>query len=292
MAYVTSRALLLHAQKHGYAVGAFNFENMEMAMAIVKAAEAANAPLILQTTPSTVKYASLPLFAAMAKALAEKATVPVALHLDHGSSYELALDAAAAGYSAVMIDGSQQPLEDNIKLTRAVVEAVGGSVPVEAELGTVGGKEDSTVAKSCAYTDPDDAARFVKETGCDSLAVGIGTAHGIYEGEPVLDVDRLSGIREALRAAGCDIPLVLHGASGLSEEAVRSCIERGICKVNFATELRQAFTAGVREYLDADAKVFDPKKYGKTAMEKVVAAVTARIDVCGARDKAKGGELI
>lgn len=285
MSYVSTKEMLNAAQKGGYAVGAFNFENMEMAMAIIAVAEELRAPVILQTTPSTVKYATPEIFAGIAKALAEKATVPVALHLDHGSSYDLAMAAMKAGYSSVMFDGSKESLDDNIALTKAVVVAA-GETPVEAELGTVGGKEDSTVATGTAYTDPDDAVRFVKETGCGSLAVGIGTAHGIYEGVPVLDVERLSAIRAKLIEAGVDIPLVLHGASGLSEEAVKSCVARGICKVNFATELRQAFTKGIVEYLAKDPAVFDPKKYGKTAMAEVKEAVAARILVCGCAGKA------
>ena len=286
MPYVTSKQMLLDAQKGGYAVGAFNFENMEMAMAIVRAAEELRAPVILQTTPSTVKYATLELFSATAKALAEAASVPVALHLDHGSSYALAEGAKLAGYSSVMIDGSKEALEDNILLTKRVVEMAQGAIPVEAELGTVGGKEDSTVATGTAYTDPDDAVRFVSETACDSLAVGIGTAHGVYVGTPVLDVERLSQIRAKLQENGVDIPLVLHGASGLSDEAVQECVRRGICKVNFATELRQAYTEAIRKYVSADLEVFDPKKYGKTAMEAVMETVKYRIRVCGCDGKA------
>ncbi len=286
MAYVTTEKMLRDAQRGGYAIGAFNFENMEMAMAIIAAAEEMRAPVIMQTTPSTVKYASLDLFSAMVRALAEKASVPVALHLDHGSSYELAVNAYGAGYSSVMIDGSKESLEGNIEVTKKVVSVINGKISVEAELGTVGGKEDSTVATGTAYTDPDDAVRFVLESGCDSLAVGIGTAHGIYSGTPVLDTERLSLIREKLIAANCDIPLVLHGASGLSEEAVRECIKKGICKVNFATELRQAYTDGVCKYIESDPSVFDPKKYGKTAMQAVKEAVIARIKVCGCNNKA------
>lgn len=287
MPYVTSQKLLLDAQRGGYAVGAFNIENMEMAMATVAAAEALNAPVILQTTPSTVKYASCALFSANVRAIADRAKVPVALHLDHGSSFELAIDALHAGYSSLMIDGSMLPLEENTALTKRVVtEARYHTVPVEGELGTVGGKEDSTVSAGTAYTDPDDAVVFVRESGCQSLAVGIGTAHGIYSGTPVLDTERLSAIRAALIAAKCDVPLVLHGASGLSDGAVRECIARGICKVNFATELRQAYTAGVREYLASDPAAFDPKKYGKAAMDKVKEAVMYRISVCGCNGKA------
>ena len=181
-----------------------------------------------------------------------------------------------------MIDGSKESLEDNIALTKRVVSlASEKGIPVEAELGTVGGKEDSTFSSGTAYTDPDDALRFVRETGCSSLAVGIGTAHGIYKGTPVLDTGRLSLIKDKLVAAGRDLPLVLHGASGLSEEAIRECIARGIAKVNFATELRQAYTEGVKEYLLSDPDCFDPKKYGRAAMKKVQEAVIRRIEVCG-----------
>ncbi len=282
MAYVTTKELLADAVSHRYAVGAFNCENLEMAMAIVAAGEACRAPLIIQTTPSTVNYASVGLFAAMVRELAENAKIPVALHLDHGSSYELCEAALDAGYSSVMIDGSKESLEDNIALTKRVVSlASEKGIPVEAELGTVGGKEDSTFSSGTAYTDPDDALRFVRETGCSSLAVGIGTAHGIYKGTPVLDTGRLSLIKDKLVSAGRDLPLVLHGASGLSEEAIRECISRGIAKVNFATELRQAYTEGVKEYLLSDPDCFDPKKYGRTAMKKVQEAVIRRIEVCG-----------
>lgn len=282
MAYVTTKELLADAVSHRYAVGAFNCENLEMAMAIVAAGEACRAPLIIQTTPSTVNYASVGLFAAMVRELAENAKIPVALHLDHGSSYDLCEAALDAGYSSVMIDGSKESLEDNIALTKRVVSlASEKGIPVEAELGTVGGKEDSTFSSGTAYTDPDDALRFVRETGCSSLAVGIGTAHGIYKGTPVLDTGRLSLIKDKLVSAGRDLPLVLHGASGLSEEAIRECIARGIAKVNFATELRQAYTEGVKEYLLSDPDCFDPKKYGRAAMKKVQEAVIRRIEVCG-----------
>lgn len=282
MAYVTTKELLADAVSHRYAVGAFNCENLEMAMAIVAAGEACRAPLIIQTTPSTVNYASVGLFAAMVRELAENARIPVALHLDHGSSYELCEAALDAGYSSVMIDGSKESLEDNIALTKRVVSlASEKGIPVEAELGTVGGKEDSTFSSGTAYTDPDDALRFVRETGCSSLAVGIGTAHGVYKGTPVLDTGRLSLIKDKLVSAGRDLPLVLHGASGLSEEAIRECIARGIAKVNFATELRQAYTEGVKEYLLSDPDCFDPKKYGRAAMKKVQEAVIRRIEVCG-----------
>ena len=286
--YVTTREMLLAAQAGKYAIGAFNCENMEMAMAIVAAAEAQRAPVMLQTTPSTVSYAGLDMFYANVRALAERASVPVALHLDHGSSYELAIAAMEAGYSSVMIDGSHESFEDNIAVSRRVVEVASAKdIPVEAELGKVGGKEDDLDGGSGnGYTDPTDAVEFVKATGVSSLAVAIGTAHGVYVGTPVLDVARLAEIRKALEAAGVSIPLVLHGASGLTDESVRECIAQGICKVNFATELRQAYTAGVKEVLAKDPDVYDPKKYGKVAMAKVQALVEDRIKVCGANGKA------
>ena len=286
--YVTTKEMLSAAQAGKYAIGAFNCENMEMAMAIVAAAEAQKAPVMLQTTPSTVSYAGLDMFYANVRALAERASVPVALHLDHGSSYELAIGAMDAGYSSVMIDGSHESFEDNIAVSRRVVEVASAkNIPVEAELGKVGGKEDDLDGGSGnGYTDPADAVEFVKATGVSSLAVAIGTAHGVYVGTPVLDVARLAEIRKALEAAGVSIPLVLHGASGLTDESVRECIAQGICKVNFATELRQAYSAGVKEVLAKDPDVYDPKKYGKVAMAKVQALVEDRIKVCGSNGKA------
>ena len=237
MALVTSRQMLLDAQKGQYAVGAFNVENMEMVMAVIAAAEELHAPVMLQTTPSTVSYAGLDLYLANCRAVAEKASVPVAMHLDHGNSFALAMQALRTGYTSIMIDGSHQVFEENIVLTRRVVEACAPSgIPVEAELGKVGGKEDDLDGGNGGYTDPMEAKEFVERTGVSSLAVAIGTAHGVYKGEPKLDLDRLAEIRKVV-----SIPLVLHGASGLSEEAVVESIKRGICKVNFATERRIAY---------------------------------------------------
>ncbi len=286
MSFVTTSEMLKRAQAGRYAVGAFNFENMEMAMAIVAAAEEVNSPVIMQTTPSTVKYAGLDVFHAIVYTLAQRAKVPVALHLDHGDSIELAAAAFRAGYSSVMIDGSQRPFGENIEITRYIVEEAGrAGIPVEAELGHVGGKEDDMSGGSGGYTDPVDAVEFVKRTSVGSLAVAIGTAHGFYKVTPALDVARLREIRKHLKAAGLDIPLVLHGASGLSEQAVRECVAEGICKVNFATELREAYTIGVRSAI-ADPEVYDPKNYGKVGMAKLKEAVMMRMKVCGCDGKA------
>ena len=282
MAFVTSEEMLRKADGNGYAVGAFNVENMEMVMAVIKACEELNAPAILQTTPSTVKYAGLDMYYANVAAAAKKASVPIALHLDHGNSFELAMQALRVGYTSIMIDGSKLEFEDNIALSKRVADACRPSkIPVEAELGKVGGKEDDTSCDDPGYTDPDDAVRFVNETGVTSLAVAIGTAHGIYKGEPKLDMERLSEIRKVV-----SIPLVLHGASGVPDEAVRECIRRGISKVNFATELRIAFSDGIKEYLKGDPDVFDPKKYCTQGMQKVTELVKTKIRVCGSDGRA------
>ena len=282
MSFVTSEKMLLDAQKGGYAVGAFNVENMEMVMAVIAAAEELRAPLMLQTTPSTVKYAGLDLYLANVKTAAERAGVPVCMHLDHGDSFDLAMRALRVGYSSIMIDGSHSVFEENIAVTKAVADACRPSgIPVEAELGKVGGKEDDLDGGNGGYTDPLEAKEFAERTGVGSLAVAIGTAHGVYKGEPKLDLDRLAEIRKVV-----SIPLVLHGASGLSEEAVAESIKRGICKVNFATELRIAYTDGVKEFLGRNPDAFDPKKYGKAAMEHVKEIVKLRIRMCGCDGKA------
>jgi tagatose 1,6-diphosphate aldolase GatY/KbaY len=282
MPLVTSKELLLHAKENHYAVGAFNVENMEMVQAVIAAAEELRSPVILQTTPGTLKYAPAELYYANVAAVAKAAKVPVAVHLDHGSSFELALRAFRAGYTSIMIDGSQKTFEENIALTKAVVEAChAGGVPVEAELGKVGGKEDDLDGgEGNGYTVPEEAAEFVARTGVDFLAVAIGTAHGVYKGIPKLDVERVSRIAQLV-----DIPLVLHGTSGVPDETVRECIARGMCKVNYATDLRIAFTEGVKEYLLKDPKAYDPKKYGAAGRERVKQYVLQKIKVCGSNAK-------
>ena len=283
MALVTTKELLLDAQKNGYAVGAFNVENMEMVQAVVAAAEELKSPVIMQTTPSTIKYASPEMFYANVAAAAKNASVPVVMHLDHGSSFELAVHAFRAGYTSIMIDGSHSVFEENIAITKSVVDVChAGNVPVEAELGKVGGKEDDLEADADTNTDPQEAKEFVERTGVSSLAVAIGTAHGFYVGTPVLDKPRVSAIKEVV-----DVPLVLHGASGLSEEDVRECVERGMCKVNFATELRVAYTDAVKKLLEEKPETFDPKKLGVVAMEAVKEQVIARMKMCGCDGKAK-----
>lgn len=283
MSLVTTKELLLDAQKNGYAVGAFNVENMEMVQAVVAAAEELKSPVIMQTTPSTIKYASPEMFYANVAAAANNASVPVVMHLDHGSSFELAVHAFRAGYTSIMIDGSHSVFEENIAITKSVVDVChAGNVPVEAELGKVGGKEDDLDGgNGGGYTVPSEAVEFVEKTGIDSLAVAIGTAHGVYKGTPKLDVERLSEIREVV-----SIPFVLHGTSGVPDEAVKECIRRGICKVNYATDLRIAFSNGVKEYLAANPDAFDPKKYNAVGREKVKEYVMSKMLVCGSNGRA------
>lgn len=276
MPLVTTKQMLLDAQKGNYAVGAFNVENMEMVMAVMEAAEELKSPVIMQTTPSTVKYAGLDFFLANVKAAAKRASVPVAMHLDHGSSFELAMQAYRTGYTSIMIDGSHESFEGNIAVSKAVADACAASgIPVEAELGKVGGKEDDLDGgDDNPYTDPAQAVEFVKRTGVTSLAVAIGTAHGVYKGEPKLDLDRLSEIRKVV-----DIPLVLHGTSGVPDETVTECVNRGICKVNYATDLRIAFTEGVKKVFAEDPDVIDPKKYNAAGKECVKEYVKSKMKV-------------
>jgi tagatose 1,6-diphosphate aldolase GatY/KbaY len=280
MPLVRSKELLLDAQKNHYAVGAFNVENMEMMQAVIAAAEAENAPVILQTTPSTLKYADTSLYSAMAKAVAQKTSVPVAIHLDHGSSAELCEKAAKDGYTSLMIDGSKLALEENIALAKQVVEMAKTFAicpSVEAELGKLGGKEDDLEVKEGedTCTDPVEAVKFVEESGIDSLAVAIGTAHGFYKGEPKLEFERLAEINKVV-----SVPLVLHGTSGVSDEDVKKAISLGICKVNFATELRVAYSDAVKAYIANDPTVYDPKKYGAMGREAVTNLVRHRIRIC------------
>ncbi|MGI6109711.1 MAG: class II fructose-1,6-bisphosphate aldolase [Eubacteriaceae bacterium] len=284
MALVSSKKLLKDAQEGGYAVGAFNAENMEMVQAIVAAAEAKNSPVMIQTTPGTLKYADTRMFKAMAEAAAADAAVPVAMHLDHGDSFDTAMKAFRNGYTSIMIDGSHDSFEDNIAVSKAVADVcrpVG--VNVEAELGKVGGKEDDLDGgEGAGLTVPSEAKEFVERTGIDALAVAIGTAHGFYKGEPHVDVKRLAEIREVV-----DIPLVLHGTSGVPDDTVRDCIQNGICKVNYATDLRVAFSNGVKRVMAENPDVFDPKKYGTAGRAEVQKYVEQKMDVVGSTGKAK-----
>ena len=281
---VTTKEMLLDAQAGHYAVGAFNVESLEFVMAVIKAAEDKKSPVIMQTTPGTVKYANLDYFAAMCKVAADAASVPVAIHLDHGDGFDRCVQAMHAGYTSVMIDGSHVPFEDNIALTASVTKVAAPlGIPVEAELGKVGGKEDDgpAVEGENPYTDPDEAEEFVARTGCGSLAVGVGTAHGVYKGTPHIEQGVLKEIRSRL-----EIPLVLHGTSGVPDDQVAEAIRNGICKVNYATELRQAFTKGFMGYMADNPGCFDPKKPSRPGMQEIYGVVASHMDNLGSTNKA------
>ena len=281
---VTTKEMLLDAQAGHYAVGAFNVESLEFVMAVIKAAEDKKSPVIMQTTPGTVKYADLDYFAAMCKVAADAASVPVAIHLDHGDGFDRCVQAMHAGYTSVMIDGSHVPFEDNIALTASVTKVAAPlGIPVEAELGKVGGKEDDgpAVEGENPYTDPDEAEEFVARTGCGSLAVGVGTAHGVYKGTPHIEQGVLKEIRNRV-----DVPLVLHGTSGVPDDQVAEAIRNGICKVNYATELRQAFTKGFMGYMADNPGCFDPKKPSKPGMQEIYDVVASHMDNLGSTNKA------
>lgn len=281
---VTGKEILDHAHKNGYAVGAFNFVNMEMLQAILAAAEEEKAPVFVQTSEGALAYAGVGMLSAMVHQLASEVSVPVALHLDHGGSFEVAVKCIRNGWSSVMIDGSHHPLEGNIEVSRKVVEVAHASgVSVEAELGRLGGIEDNICVdeKDAMYTNPAEAKQFVTESGVDYLAIAIGTAHGKYKGIPKLDFDRLNTIKQDL-----NMPLVLHGASGVDEESIKKAVSLGINKINIDTELRCAYTDRLRACLAEDTEVYDLRKYIKPAREDVKAKVIEKIRLFGSNGKA------
>lgn len=284
MALVTVAELAHDATKGGYAVGAFNLNNMEILQAVIAAAEEEHSPVILQASQGGLKYAGIDYIAAMARVAAAEASVPVALNLDHGTSFEQAMQCIRKGFSAVMIDGSKLPLQDNIDLVKRVVDvahAVG--VSVEAELGKIGGTEDDIVVadKDAMMTDPDEAAQFVQKAGPDLLAVAIGTAHGVYKGEPRLDFERLAQIKQRV-----DIPLVLHGASGVPDDAIRKACQMGISKINIDTELRVAFSKTVQETLEKSPNEIDPRKILGPARDAMKQVVREKMRLFGCSGKA------
>ena len=272
-----SLPMLQAAAREKRAVAALNFYNAETIRAHIEAARAEQAPLILQTTESTIKYLGLSLIVAMARAAASELQTPVALHLDHGASLELAKSAIQAGYSSVMIDGSALPFDENCKLSRQVVElAHPAGVSVEAELGHVGQAAHGDA--EAGYTQPEVAAEFVKQTGVDSLAVAIGTAHGFYRGEVRLDFDRLLAIRDAVPGT----PLVLHGGSGVPDELVKRAIECGITKLNIGTEIKDTFTGHIKAALSKSDDI-DLRRTFAPAVAAVQALSQHKMRVCARR---------
>lgn len=258
MALVTLADVLERAEQGGYAVGAFNCNNMEIVQGIVAAAEKEQAPVIIQASQGAIRYAGLGYIISLVRQAAESTAVPVVLHLDHGTSFEQVMACIRFGFSSVMYDGSHLPLEENIANTRRVVEIARiFGVSVEAELGRIGGVEDdiSVDDEEAFFTDPDEAERFVAETGVDALAVAVGTAHGQYRGEPKLDFTRLATIGQRVSC-----PLVLHGASGVPDDSIRRAIASGVRKINIDTNIREAFVGAMRRVLSADEKEIDPRR--------------------------------
>lgn len=281
---VSGKELFQDAKKGGYAIGAFNLNNMEILQAIIEAAEEEKSPVFLQASQGGISYAGIEYIASMAKVAAEKASVPVALNLDHGTSFTQTVQCIRHGFSAVMIDGSQLPYEENIAITQKVIEiAHPNGVSVEAELGKIGGVEDDIVvdAADATFTDPAEAADFVKRTNVDALAIAIGTAHGVYKGEPKLDFKRLEEI-----AAATDVPLVLHGASGVSDEAIRQAVPHGISKINIDTELRIAFSKAIHEVLAKNPNEIDPRKMLGPAREAMKEVVKTKMRLFGSAGRA------
>jgi len=284
MSLVPVSALLRQAQAGGYAVGAFNCNNMEIVQAIAAAAEAEKSPVIMQASQGAIQYAGIEYITAMAKVAASMTNVPIALHLDHGTSFEQVMRCIRFGFSSVMIDGSKHSLEGNIALTRQVIAAARPvGVSVEAELGKIGGTEDDIhVSDADAFfTDPEEARVFVQETEVDALAISIGTAHGRYKGEPKLDFARLEKIRSLV-----NIPIVLHGSSGVPDEAIREAIGLGVCKVNIDTNIRESFVNCCRRVLAELPDEIDPRKILGPAREATVELIREKIRTFGSSGKA------
>jgi fructose-bisphosphate aldolase class II len=303
---VTNKDLLYPARQKAYAVGAFNINNLESLLAVAEAAVEEKSPVIVAVTPSAIKYAGLAYLAKIVKTAAELATVPMSLHLDHGENFETVSKCIEAGFTSVMIDGSFLKFEENVALTKRVVDfAHPKRVAVEAELGRLAGVEESTVEeKEAVLTDPNSAKDFVEKTGVDALAVAIGTSHGAYKfkAEPKLDFERLKLVREKINA-----PLVLHGASsvpqwiiekavkygaelagakGIPEEHIKKAISFGIAKINIDTDLRLAFTATIREFLANSPKEFDPRKILGPAKEAMKEVIKGKMRLFGSSGKA------
>ncbi|MFN2340746.1 MAG: class II fructose-1,6-bisphosphate aldolase [Halanaerobium sp.] len=271
--------ILQDAHEKTYGVGGFNINNMEFLQGIIRGAEELDSPLILQASEGAIKYIGMDYVMQMVEAATKDIDIPVALHLDHGSSFESIMQCIRAGFSSVMIDASKMPFEENIALTKKVVEAAHSvGVTVEAELGTIGGTEDDHTVeeKDAMYTDPDQAKEFVEATGVDALAIAIGTAHGVYVGEPELDFERLDKIKQLI-----DMPVVLHGASGISAEDLRTGVKYGVNKVNVNTAFQQAFTAKIKEIYEQKPELYDPRKYCGPGRDAITEKVKEKIKILG-----------
>lgn len=281
---VSGNEILQDAYKNNYAVGAFNVNNMEIVQAIVEAAEETNSPVILQASQGGLSYAGVEYIAELGKIAARNAKVPVAIHLDHGTDFNQVMLCIRYGFTSIMIDGSKFDLDTNIDITNKVIEvshAVG--VSVEAELGKIGGTEDDvTVAeKDATFTDPKEAKEFVDRTNVDSLAIAVGTAHGVYQGEPKLDFDRIKAIKEIV-----NIPLVLHGSSGVPDEAIKQAVSLGINKINIDTDLRIAFATAIKDFLKENPDEIDPRKLIKPAKDAMKERIKEKMYLFGSAGRA------
>lgn len=267
------------AREKGIAIAAFNVHNLETIQAVVEGAAEEKSPVIIQTTPGTLKHAGIPYVAACVKEAGRLYDIPIALHVDHCPSYQTIVQCIQHGYTSVMIDGSMLPYDENVALVKKVVETAHyAGVAVEGELGRIGGTEDDMVVEdeNAFFTVPSEAKTFVEDTGIDFLAVAIGTAHGIYKGEPKLQFERLSEIRKAV-----DVPLVLHGASGVSEASIKEAIRRGITKINIATELKIPMAEAIKRSFADNPRENDPRNYMGAAKKAVKKAVREKIQMCG-----------
>lgn len=281
---VPMKEMVNAARKGAYAVPGFNYYNQATVEAIVEEAEARNSPVVLMISAIYLEALGMELAFALAHQAAARAETPVALHLDHGASYELAEACVKAGFTSVMIDGSHHPYEENIKLSSRVVKmAHAKGVTVEAELGAVGGVEDAVFDEAAStglvLVDPDQAADFVSRTGIDCLAPAIGTVHGITKREPCLNIPLLCTVRERV-----DVPLVLHGGSGISDDTIRELVRKGINKVNVGSELKIAWRDGLGAYFAEGG--YEPRFGEKSAKESVRKTVGKKIDLLGSGGKA------
>ncbi|MFC7681618.1 class II fructose-1,6-bisphosphate aldolase [Paenibacillus sp. GCM10028914] len=285
MTLVSSTPLLQTARSGGYCIGAFNVHTLEMLQAVVEAAEETQSPLIIQSTVGTVKHLGPDYIAKAALVASERSSIPIALHLDHCSDFNIIMQCIRAGYTSVMIDASHEQFDVNVAMTKKVVEAANAiGINVEAELGRVGGVEDDIVVddQHAMLADPDECVQFVELTGVHTLAPAIGTAHGIYKGEPNIDFDRIGKI-----ASKVSVPLVLHGGSGIPEDQVRRCVSLGMSKMNVATELRIVFSNAIKEVFNQNAEENDPRKYMVPAKEALKKAAIEKMRLCGSFGKAK-----
>jgi fructose-bisphosphate aldolase, class II len=285
MPLVSMTEMLNKALEGKYAVGQFNMNNLEWTQAILAAAEEEKSPVILGVSEGAARHMSgFNTVVSMVKGLMQdmNITVPVAIHLDHGSSFEKCKEAIDAGFTSVMIDASHHPFEENVETTKKVVEyAHSKGVSVEAELGTVGGQEDDVVADGVIYADPKECEELVKQTGIDCLAPALGSVHGPYKGEPNLGFKEMEEIRDLTR-----IPLVLHGGTGIPTKDIQKAISLGTSKINVNTENQIAFTKVVREVLNNDQNVYDPRKYMGPGREAIKQTVIGKMREFGSSNKA------